>query len=563
VYVLPSDEYMKSSKGNIEMRNFDGYIGYKDEYDFIFGGYKVKNGRIESILLPKLINRNNLGRDDPFYPNLMDEVTVTDVRPTSLWSNTYSFSPVSSSSSSSGPNLGSNGSSTGGGSGSSTGSTGAAAGDSPYSEVVIPSYLYQSRNPQDVLSEMGLTPIEVTYLTVKNRRVGIQVGEAIDALGLEESKATIKVFTNLIRTNTPFKLANIASYYDVNVILSLDKYLKAGFTAAEWVKLWLDSDLFAQVDGFLSSNKYTTKFLQAVRNNNVFDVISTFLAKSQLSQADKYNSLSEYLSSLDFSKNISAGNSLNGNGGEVGDPELNLEALIANPKYLTLNTEALRNLVKGYNPSLEQYQINISAGVALENAYGLFAGYTKGWNMLASPSVGPYIRLTRPDFIHKTEFYDQSTGKKINFGLGGIIEVKAPSTTLSVSTNNYQIAAEIAFAQYARGDDYSVYPLKLSTYAFEKKAGAYTLVVPYGTSIDPDIEIECTKAKVNFYISYAFIGTDGKIVFSNPKRQNFISNEKSPSPGNINNGADINFEKATIYWKNIDEFNKLKDDSNE
>jgi hypothetical protein len=259
VYYRPTDEYIKLSKGVIQMRNFDGLIGYKNHNDVLLGGYKVKNGQVERILIPKTVSINNLGRDEPAFPNLIEgDITVTATRPTSLWNGYYTLSPVSSSSSSAGPSIGSSGSSTGGGSGSSTGSTGAAAGDSPYSEVVIPSYLYQSRNPQDVLSEMGLTPIEVTYLTVKNRRVGIQVGEAIDALGLEESKATIKVFTNLIRTNTPFKLANIASYYDVNVILSLDKYLKAGFTGAEFAKLWLDTGAnFSQVDEFFNQNGFT------------------------------------------------------------------------------------------------------------------------------------------------------------------------------------------------------------------------------------------------------------------------------------------------------------------
>jgi hypothetical protein len=255
VYVHPTDEYMKRSKGVIKMSNFDGLVGYKNDHDVLIGGYKIINGKIEYILTPKTNNPNNVGGEEP-TAIVLDGFTVTATRPTTLWNGYFDLNPVTSGSSSSGPSIGSNGSSTGGGGGSSTGSTGAAAGDSPYSEVVIPSYLFQSRNPQDVLSEMGLSTIEITFVTVKNVRIGIQIGEAIDALGLEDSKATIRAFTNLVRTNTPFKIANVASNYNIDVILALDRYLKAGFNGLEFAQLWLNPSLFAQVDGFLQKHSF-------------------------------------------------------------------------------------------------------------------------------------------------------------------------------------------------------------------------------------------------------------------------------------------------------------------
>jgi hypothetical protein len=252
VYVHPTDEYMKRNKGDVKMSNFDGLVGYKDNHDVLIGGYKVKNGKIERILIPKSDKPSNLGRDDPAFPNLMDEVTVTDTRPTNLWNGYFALSPVSSISSfGSFGSSGSSSSSNGGGStnGSSTGSN---SGSDAYSEIVIPSYLFQSQDPQVFLSGMGIRPATITYLTVKNRRLGTQVGEAIEVLGSQNSMETIEAFTDLIKSNPAFRAANIASMYDVNAILAFDKYRKGGFSGVEFAMLWLDQPFFNKAEDFVN-----------------------------------------------------------------------------------------------------------------------------------------------------------------------------------------------------------------------------------------------------------------------------------------------------------------------
>lgn len=339
--------------------------------------------------------------------------------------------------------------------------------------------------------------------------------------------------------NTFFGISSGANLTEIRKAEMRTKYLNAGFTLFDFEGLWANQELFSQVDEFLNVRAVNGVFnsidVKAVKNSMVLDVIRTFLDKTTLSQNEKYKALHDYIDNLNFNDVVSGGNS-NGNSGS--DPRLDLQELLSNPNFLRLTTENLRQRVKQFNGNLPDWQVNISAGVALENAYAQFSGYSKGWNMMATINRFPYLRLTRPDFIHNT-YHTEANGEEIKFALGGIIEVKAPAGPITLGTNKNQILAEISFAQYAR---------ILNTYAYEKKAGAYTLVVPYGTVIDPEVEKECTKSGVNFYISYAFINSEGKVVFSNPKRQNFISTEKSPQPGNLDKPIAFDFQRATVYW---------------
>jgi uncharacterized membrane protein YgcG len=319
VYVHPTDEYMKRHKGVVQMTDFDGLVGYKDDHDVLVGGYRVADGQIVAILKPKSNKPNNVGKEEPPFPNLLDgEAVITATRIGPSWSGYFVLQPVSSMSSGTGggPSIGSGGGGGGGNGSSSSGSSGGNSGNGAYGEIVIPPYLFKGQNPADFLRDMGFLPPEVNYLIVKDRRIAIQVGEAVEALGLEASKFTTRAFTNLVRTNTPFKLANIASGYDVNTVLSLDKYLKAGFTGVEFAALWLNPSLFAEIDGFLNSNTFSSDAVYWVRTNqNTLNLLTNgeigkLLGNNVLIQAvntinydgltyqEKANKIKEFLNSI-------------------------------------------------------------------------------------------------------------------------------------------------------------------------------------------------------------------------------------------------------------------------
>ncbi len=147
------------------------------------------------------------------------------------------------------------------------------------------------------------------------------------------------------------------------------------------------------------------------------------------------------------------------------------------------------------------------------------------------------------------------------------MEVKASQNAITLRTNNWQIAAEIAMAADAFPTDYYVRawrgetPIKSAGHP-NYKAAAYTLVLPFGATVGPDVVAECTRLNVNFYISYAYIGQNDEVVFSNPIRQNNLTLEEGTSPGKLNRGAIFNFDKATVYWRDSNKLPKLKDDTN-
>lgn len=91
-----------------------------------------------------------------------------------------------------------------------------------------------------------------------------------------------------------------------------------------------------------------------------------------------------------------------------------------------------------------------------------------------------------------------------------------PQNPISLSTNGWQISAEIALA--ADAGAVNLLDALAGIRAGEVNGGAFTLVLPSGATYSSDIEQECTRLGVNFYISYAFIGRNKEIVFSTPKR---------------------------------------------
>ena len=60
-------------------------------------------------------------------------------------------------------------------------------------------------------------------------------------------------YLTVLSSHTDFYNANAALNFPLSAMESLDKYKKANFTTEEFVQLWLDPNLFAQVDAFLNS----------------------------------------------------------------------------------------------------------------------------------------------------------------------------------------------------------------------------------------------------------------------------------------------------------------------
>jgi hypothetical protein len=251
------------------------------------------------------------------------------------------------------------------------------------------------------------------------------------------------------------------------------------------------------------------------------------------------------------------------------DTRLDLSNLENNTYFSKLRTENLRNQIKLQYPTLQEWQVNISAGVALENAYAYFSGYKRPGNspVVTETAGAPKFRITRPDFHHATLYENLNTGEKILYPYAGKIEIKVSQNSIKLNTNNWQIAAEIAMAYSAAPEDEFIrafngeFPVKLAGHS-DRKAGSYTLVLPYGSTYDAEIETECTRLNVNFYVSYSFIGQNGEVVFSNPQRKNNITPEVKPGTGTLDKGSTLDFEKATVYWRDNQRKNNLKNETN-
>lgn len=294
--------------------------------------------------------------------------------------------------------------------------------------------------------------------------------------------------------------------------------------------------------------------------------IQRLFADSRLTESEKISALNTLKSEIDWN-NLSDDPTTQRDKNR--DTRLDLANLESNTYFTKLTTEDLRDRIEADYPSLDQWQVNISAGVALENAYAYFSGYSRPSNTLVVTETAgaPKIRNTRPDFQHGTLHEDINTNEKVYYPYAGKIEVKVSQNPVTLSTNNWQIAAEIAMSYAAAPEDQFIRmfngenPVKHAGHP-ERKAGSFTLVLPFGATYDAQIEAECTRLNVNFYVSYAFLGQNGEVVFSNPERKNNITPEVKPGTGNLDRGALFDFEKATVYWRDNQKKNNLKNETN-
>lgn len=230
-------------------------------------------------------------------------------------------------------------------------------------------------------------------------------------------------------------------------------------------------------------------------------------------------------------------------------PELNLSTLLANPNYQAITTQGLRNIIKGAYPTLPDWQVNISAGHMLENAYAQFSGFPKNREtMLSSVSWGPlqgvWPRKVKPDFIEATEFHNKENGDVLVFPYGGYYEVTATQFPLTLDSKNQQLDAYLNKLPYAQTWDSRFE-------AGEFRAAQLTLVVPYGTIIGNDVLQRASGQGVNLYVSYAFRDRkNGGAVFSNPVQLNKLTNEMPH--GYIGSGdrpAQLDAGQACDIWR--------------
>ena len=121
---------------------------------------------------------------------------------------------------------------------------------------------------------------------------------------------------------------------------------------------------------------------------------------------------------------------------------LSLESLSGNPDFSGVTLGALRGLVRAFTGDIDQFKINISAGILLEDLYQNFSGLTKNtkafYAFKPNPN-GPFplLRKIIPDFLPGVQ-----SGSNITSQEGGIAEVKAINNPITFSTSNYQVAAE-------------------------------------------------------------------------------------------------------------------------
>jgi hypothetical protein len=352
------------------------------------------------------------------------------------------------------------------------------------------------------------------------------VGSAIHSyyVGKGKSIAARDVATGVLRHMRYYPQDIIVLNYHVKSFF--DKYLPAGFTVGEFVKLASDPQLFAKVEEILTDSDSNQK--------SVF-----------------FNELKNYINSSDYQESKDKAVPVVTN---PQDPNLNLSMLEMNPNFDRLSTDELRRRTKLVAPNLDQWKINISAGRALEEAYSKFvnagqvltSNFRKGFKSPIPLDGRKGWRWIIPDFIHPTQHLDLNTNETIDFPFGGVVEVKAPQNEITLSTSNNQIEAEVKWAGTAT-DNCVWNCLKSGNY----NSGAYTLVLPYGSTYSQDIVTECTKKGVTFYVSYAFIEkTTNKVVFSNPERKNYVTGQSHyNAPVSINKKIDLDLVGAVLRWE--------------
>ena len=368
--------------------------------------------------------------------------------------------------------------------------------------------------------QMGFSDVEFEDLYF-NRRLFTQVEHYFVAYGRsQEDIEAVRAHKELLLLLEGYSTANSNNGFHIDIIYYLKIFTQYNFTPVEFGKLLQTPDVF-----------------NSVRN---------IIVNNSLNNDEKINIISEFRRLTDWNNLVSQNPSPITQYGTP-DPLLDFNAFSNYPYFIPLRTIDIRNMIQTRYPHLEQYKINISAGVALENAYAYTSRCTKATtNVLALVRAqGPRYfknRLTRPDFISPT-FYS-GNDEELVFPYGCKIEVKVPQNMITLATNNWQIAAEISMASSSTSTN-----LLNLKYAGDKKAAAYILVLPWGTQVDPAVTQHCTELGVNFYISYAFIGANQEIVFCNPIRQNNIVNEAPlPSSAVLSRGAYIDYQRATVYW---------------
>ena len=301
-----------------------------------------------------------------------------------------------------------------------------------------------------------------------------------------------------------------------------------------------------------------------VQTPEVLTLIFDILDDNSLSQQQKNSFFAEiknYLQSEDFQVLLNANNAPPPQTSPINpDARLEFSALLSNPNFSGCNTQVLRTMINDANSSLPEWQKNISAGLLLEEAFGKFIGvwgqnpptpnYLRGPNKPFKVNGG--LKTIRPDFIHATVFIQMSSGEPSTtlFPDGGVVEVKVPQNAVTLDMSRSQIKTEIKWASEAKNAGCG-WGFDCVT-AGSKNVGSFLLVLPQGTLIDPAVVTECTSKGVNLYVSYAFLETaTQKVVFSNPKNLNNLSNEIYPKPlASFDKKIDLDVNGAIQRWQN-------------
>jgi hypothetical protein len=524
-----------NNRGN-RPKDYTGAVIYTDFNGNFTHGYKLNNGRV----IGTAHARRSQGRN--VQPRSCQTVTVCGtLKPIAVVADEWICIDVSICGGSTGTYTGPNFpggfpvSGTGGGGGSSSSSWGVA--HPTFSTMVSQVDVWGLRGITDLItSEPNLFNGILAFIgpSRDDAKAAIVSQLVNQHMSDGSSLAVLGPYIGLF-VNTDF--FNASQAVNFSNFATFKRFTSIGFTGEEFGKLYLIPKIFREIQ----SN------LRNIPENEINQAVANFR------QQIDWDDLNRQTTQINPTPR---------------DTRLDL-ANLENSNYFTgFSVGEVRERVRLAYPTLEQWQINISAGVALENAYAYTTGFRKGFNVPASPETpgAPKARTTRPDFLHPTSFQDINTGEVKRWEYGGKIEVKTSETPITLATNGWQIAAEIAMAARALPDDYLVdavtsgFPLKDASHY---KAGSYTLVVPYGSVIDPSITAECTRLGVNFYVSYAFVGLNNEVVFSNPKRQNNLGPEATNWPSRMDKGAILDFDKATVYWRDSNQRNNLGKDSND
>jgi len=229
--------------------------------------------------------------------------------------------------------------------------------------------------------------------------------------------------------------------------------------------------------------------------------------------------------------------------------ELSEESLLNNPEFEPLTIGLLRNLIRKEAPTgIDQWKINVAAGIAFEQAYLDFSNLPKN-NATAYfiPVSGwPWLRSVIPDIIQPTEI--EGADGVLSFRSGWWIEIKATAGYIDPSYYNYQIEAMINRVANVVGEDEE-------TKASDAGAASFMLVLPFGTDANYNTIQLAKDNKVNLYRSQAFRNkASGRIVFSTPAKIVSAGKIELPYPkiGSIN-GVVLKIKEALKKRKFINE----------